>query len=59
VASTDPDFRTYATLDDENFIFLKNIYYQLGRLWGRHRSKAQEALMGKLWSAIAIAETRR
>lgn len=58
VASADPTFKTYTTLDGQNLTFLNNIYGQLGELWGSHRSAAQSALMAKLWSARASMEGR-
>lgn len=58
VASTDPSFKTYTTLDGQNLTFLNNVYGQLGELWSSSRTPAQSALMAKLWSAIAGMEGR-
>jgi hypothetical protein len=53
LASTDPGFKNYTTMNRENFTFLTNVYYQLRGLWGNGGTKEQAALLSKLQGAIA------
>lgn len=53
VASTDPSFHEYTTMDLNNMTFVKNIYGQLRGLWGEGDNRAETLLMQKLWGEIA------
>jgi hypothetical protein len=53
VASTDPAFREYTTLDLNNLTFLKDVYGQLHEMWSAHPTAQQTALLSKLHTAIA------
>lgn len=52
VASNDPSFAKYSTLDSDNAALLENTYSQLSLIWKANPSKEESELLRKLKHAI-------